>query len=245
MMGRLSPRLFWLGSVSSFMGLLSLLCLAVVPATEAQYIQDWDLQPTANGGNTLWWRPNINSNAGPVHYFDNNAVFLTYNCYYMTAICRNARNFLNSPRGLARPYPNMFSYDFGQCRTSNHRRASCLSSWAIYNPCPATGQPTVHRQDGPWFFTDLDPVQTPRNVIRHLRDTQGNIVSPSYLRYTCDEFPAPTWVEGGTFYRPDPARLGFQILQGAETTCAAYRCPGTRGMKIYGEQNWQARAQPC
>lgn len=148
-MGRLSPRLFWLGSVSSFMGLLSLLCLAVVPATEAQYIQDWDLQPTANGGNTLWWRPNINSNAGPVHYFDNNAVFLTYNCYYMTAICRNARNFLNSPRGLARPYPNMFSYDFGQCRTSNHRRASCLSSWAIYNPCPATGQPTVHRQDGP------------------------------------------------------------------------------------------------
>lgn len=71
-------------------------------------------------------------------------------------------------------------------------------------------------------------------MIRHVRDTQGNVVSPSYLRYTCDEFPPATWIEGGSG--------DANLLQPAETRCAAYRCPGTAGMKIYGEQNWQARA---
>ncbi|KAM7195859.1 pectin lyase-like protein [Rhypophila sp. PSN 637] len=228
-MAALRPRFFLLILFLSLSYLLS----SAPHGAEAQYIQDLVRGTDPNGNPADFWRPNLNANLGRVWYWDHTAVFLTYNCAYMTAICKNAENFLRSPRGRSRPYPERFAYDFGR-RTSQRRRKSCPSSWASTHTCPEIAQPTVWRQDRYWPYTDLDPVQVPRNVIRHERDSNGNVINPSYLRYTCDEFPPATWVEGGS----GPANN----YQQAETICAAYRCPGTAGMKIYGEQNWQARA---
>lgn len=204
-----------------------------VTVTEGQYLQDWVFGPDASGATVPWWRPNPNAQLSRVWYWDSTLVYLTYNCHYMTAICQNAGNFMYSPRGLNRSQQNMFSYDFGR-RTSRRRTASCPPSWRAWHFCPELNQPPVWRQDGRWPYIALDPVQTPPNVIQHIRGAFGTVVSNSYLRYTCEEFPAATWVEGGSGHPT--------VVQPAETRCAAYRCPGTAGMKVYGEQNWQARA---
>lgn len=52
------------------------------------------------------------------------------------------------------------------------------------------------RQDGPWQYKDLEP-GTNIAEIRAKRDPQNNKI-PSWVRYTCDEFPPATWIEGGS-----------------------------------------------
>ncbi|KAL7624109.1 hypothetical protein AAE478_005666 [Parahypoxylon ruwenzoriense] len=227
------PRL-----ASAVLSIIFLLCTFPALPTKAQFIQDWEWRTDANGEDEAWWSPTVNAPLCRVWDFRPTIVFLEYNCFYMTAICQNAQQFINSARGQSRKWRTAFSYDFGG-RTTKRREASCPSSWKGYHLCPEVArpgnlaQPTVMRQDGPWPYTALDPVQVPVNVIQHIRDSQGNVVSNSYLRYTCDEFPPATWVEGGK----GTATSG----EAAYTRCAAYRCPRTAGMKIYGEQNWQAR----
>lgn len=143
--------------------ILSFFSAIFLPTAAGQYLQDWAPGSTVNGVQSYWWRPSINSQYGRIQYWDSTAVYLVYNCYYMTAICENARNFLNTPRGQARqPHPQLFAYDFGR-RTTRRRQRSCPSSWAGAHRCPEVNQPTVWRQDGAWWYTDLDPVQVSRH----------------------------------------------------------------------------------
>ncbi|KXH55456.1 LysM domain-containing protein [Colletotrichum salicis] len=74
---------------------------------------------------------------------------------------------------------------------------------------------------------------------QHKRDNQGNILKRSGIRYTCDEFPHATWVEGGS---------GWANNQPANTRCAVQACfdPGaavnSNGIPVRAEQDWQANA---
>lgn len=89
------------------------------------------------------------------------------------------------------------------------------------------------RNDGEWPYTDLEP-GTRNWEIRSIRDGQGNVISRSWIKYTCDEFPPATWVEGGSGF------VGANASS-AETRCAAFRCNGN-GRRIKAEQNWQSRS---
>ncbi|RDA91604.1 hypothetical protein CP533_4653 [Ophiocordyceps camponoti-saundersi (nom. inval.)] len=93
------------------------------------------------------------------------------------------------------------------------------------------------RHDGPWLHKSLEPGTT-INQIQNLRDPLGRIIEHSRVRYSCDEFPPATWVEGGN---------GFGVPGNSEnggpsyTRCAAIQCArGDNGVKVKAEQNWQA-----
>ena len=129
--------------------------------------------------------------------------------------------------------PNsIFGYDFNtgkraRFRSYQRRSQSCPGSWKNIHPCPETSQRDVMRNDGVWWHKDLEP-GTSINQIRNHR--VGAITTLSKMRYTCDEFPPATWVEGGGD-RSDPNVA-------SQTRCAAMSC--ARGCKA--EQNWQADA---
>ncbi|KAK1979523.1 pectate lyase superfamily protein-domain-containing protein [Colletotrichum cereale] len=223
--------------------------------TNAQYIQNFDhirlTNPVTNKqydgykykavpDNQITWRNVID--------FGTDEVYLYYNCYYMNNICENAQTFLGSPRGqnlhpgTAIP-AGVFTYDFDSgedswTHQSGRRDKSCPSGWGSNGRCPQTGQKIPWRHDGPWWTTGLEPGTT-TNMLRHQRDAQGNIIKRSQMRYTCDEFPPATWVEGGN---------GWANNQPANTRCAGHACVdplannlvnGNR-ISIKAEQDWQA-----
>ncbi|KAK4203018.1 pectate lyase superfamily protein-domain-containing protein [Triangularia verruculosa] len=162
-------------------------------------------------------------------------VVLEYNCYYMRDICKNADNWMQTVRGSTRVPRNRFAYDFNtgnhRFRNTKRRTASC-GNFKNRVTCPHTDQNIVMRHDGPWRYKDLEPGTT-INEIRS-DQTSGQRI-PSQVRYTCDEFPPATWIEGGN---GSPAPEAYPMV--GETRCAAFRCDRTRGVKA--EQNWQATA---
>lgn len=169
-------------------------------------------------------------------------VYLIYNCYYMRDICKNAYNFQQSHRGrylhLSSELPtSVYGYDFNtgkesSKRSTKRRKQSCPSArgkaWKDSHPCPETNQREVMRHDGAWFSRDLEP-GTSQNEIMNKRGANNQITEYSGVRYTCDEFPAATWVEGGNGIAGDGP---------SETRCAAFRCMAN----VKAEQNWQAEA---
>lgn len=155
-------------------------------------------------------------------------VILVYNCFYMRDICRNVGNFRQYPRGQTlHPRSGLsndrFGYDFSNRRIpgvtpgrKNRRRSqSCPDSWKNTHPCPEPDQREVMRDDGQWFSNALEPGTTVNQII-DLRLPFFPIWR-SGLRYSCDEFPPATWVEGGNGENNDDP---------GETRCAAMRCGG-------------------
>lgn len=127
------------------------------------------------------------------------SVRLVYNCFYMVAICQNARNWYAQhtlPRNSRIPRTR-FGYDFNtnskkrgtSTRAAYRGRATCPSSWKNQpgNACPALFQGTVWRSDGQWWSNFLDPQTTINEIIRSPTGTKSG------LRYTCDEFPPKSW----------------------------------------------------
>lgn len=159
----------------------------------------------------------------------------------MTAICQNANTFLISARGAARTPRKAFAYDFRRSRADTRRNRVCPNGqqgWISYHTCPeiaGTGnlaQPKVFRADGlPWYTTALEP-NLPADagrVLRHRR-SNGQIIERSGVKYTCDEFPPATWIQGGA---------GPQNNNPSYTRCAGFRCLRSEGGRD-AEQNWQA-----
>jgi len=97
-------------------------------------------------------------------------------------------------------------------------------------------QPSVYRDDMlPWYTTALEP-GLPANagrVLRHRRSASGQIAELSGVKYTCDEFPPATFIQGGGGLGP--------TAYDAETRCAGFRCPRNQGGRD-SEQNWQAES---
>lgn len=156
-----------------------------------------------------------------------------YNCFYMRDICQNARNFQATARGRSL-HPNsgipnyIFGYDYNTGRASTSRASqrgahTCPGSWKNNHVCPEPTQKEVMRNDGQWFSNALEPGTTINGIV-NLRNANNQITSYSGMRYTCDEFPPKTWVEGGDF---------TDRSQPAQTRCAAFRC----GPGIKAEQN--------
>lgn len=168
-------------------------------------------------------------------------VYLVYNCYYMRDICKNVANFYATQRGKV-PHPRsglpsyVFGYDFStgkdrnRFRSPNRREHSCPSSsvlkWKDFHSCPESNQRKVMRHNGEWYTTELEEPDVDPLAIRNLY-VAGQLVEESRVRYSCDEFPPATWVEGGD----DTDGTGP-----SQTRCAAIRCrDGTKA-----EQDWQA-----
>lgn len=159
----------------------------------------------------------------------------------MTAICRNVDDFFDSERGQKRDMDDTsFHMDFSTAkrsprgRSSNRRSHSCPAGWVGANNCPHSDQEPVWRHDGQWWTTALAP---PPDGLNHiLAPLQvGNSITTSGVYYTCDEFPAASWIEGGD----GRGVVGNGRQGGASSTrCAGFRC--RRGIKA--EQNWQASA---
>ncbi len=147
-------------------------------------------------------------------------VVLVYNCFYIRDICKNVAAFRLTARGQS-PHPrsglasDWFAYDFSSATRKNvRRRHSCPGSWKNNHACPETDAIMPMRHDGQWYYNDLEP-GTQYNIIRNHRSSTGNVDIYSKIRYTCDEFPPATWVEGGD---------GEDADRPGTTRCAAMRC---------------------
>lgn len=168
-------------------------------------------------------------------------VYLVYNCYYMRDICYNAYNFMQSPRGL-NLHPtsgvpsSVFAYDFNSGKATNknsgkRRSKSCPGSWKNSHKCPEANQRLPMRHDGIWYTTELEPGGS-AGEIKARPGINGQASEKSLLRYTCEEFPAATWVEGGN---------GVGGADPAFTRCAGFRC----GPNAKGEQNCTSPVLTC
>ncbi|KAH9209807.1 pectate lyase superfamily protein-domain-containing protein [Leptodontidium sp. 2 PMI_412] len=151
----------------------------------------------------------------------------------MNNICANANSFAALPRGaILHPGSsvpnNKYGFDFNQVRKDRRRTNMCPGSWKNRpaNTCPATGSANPFRSAYIWFTSALEPGTTV-NQIANRRDPATNQVTiNSGIRYTCDEFPPASWVEGGA---------GATLASPGTTRCAAARCAPS----INAEQDWQ------
>lgn len=165
-------------------------------------------------------------------------VYLQYNCFYLKSICKNAEAFLATPRNQtvleAATGQPVFGFDTNTggssiWRDDQRRSQSCPSNWKLRHPCPEFDQEMPMKHNGQWFTTALDPDADPFNHISNRYDPLGNVLELSNIRYTCEEFPAASWVEGGS----GPTRL-----TPSSTRCAPMSC----GSGTKSEQNWQSFA---
>ncbi|EGO56022.1 hypothetical protein NEUTE1DRAFT_117997 [Neurospora tetrasperma FGSC 2508] len=223
--------------VLQFLALFAQLFHLFLPqVAEAQYIQDY-IKDTTTGKYTY----RSISSVPPWPVIDlHSAVFLQYNCFYMKEICKNADNFAATPRGQnlhpnSQLANNVYGYDLDTGKTNkyqantrqeNRRSASCPGSWKNTHHCPETDQQRPMRHDGQWFTSATEPGSY---TLEHRRDANRNVIGYSNIRYSCDEFPPATWVEGGS---------GETYLNVSQTRCAAIRCAAD----AKAEQDWQASA---
>ncbi|RPA74880.1 hypothetical protein BJ508DRAFT_29078 [Ascobolus immersus RN42] len=239
--------------------------LLFVSLVEAQYIQNYTIGKWNNQDHPFW-RREPQDIPQPV-IIPNEQTILVYNCHYMKAICLNARRWLATPRGLnlllsgaltPKPYTlpagrYLFGYDIRNSATDDRRRRNCPSNWNQNHLCPEPDQPDV--MPGPWFTTSTenqDPLQV--NEIAAERDLdvrsgQIEITRRSGLFYSCEEFPAASFVEGGT----GTAGTGV-VPEGDGGTGSTYCAPMminkscTQGIGLFdedpqwSEQNWQGQA---
>lgn len=182
----------------------------------------------------------------------------------MTAICDNVKNFFATDRGKQLPASfdgTMFVMDFSTDKSNTkrgpaRRDKSCpakdvlsrgVVKWKKTHKCPEGDQKDVWRNDKVWHTTaishdqeDLDEENIPKNILEHERNPDQSIKNRSYLFYTCDEFPAASWIEGGSQPSFANGSGGF-----AETRCAAMRCkdaPRINKRAVAAEQDWQKNA---
>lgn len=200
----------------------------------AQYTQDvsWTVK---NGRVVAQWRPDTSSPLREVIDFKSDAVVLEYNCAFMKEICKNVDDWYNTAAG--RGYTGLpFVYDFNtgrKGRSAKRRRKVCPTGkrgWRSWHSCPQSGQDLPMRHDGAWFTTLLEP-NTTVNGLMNARDPTGRITEYSNIRYSCDEFPPATWVQGGK-----------GVWSESTTRCAAIRCGKGVTAVVKAEQDWQGTA---
>lgn len=182
----------------------------------------------------------------------------------MTAICDNVKNFFATDRGKQLPASfdgTMFVMDFSTDKSNTKRGParhdnSCptkdvpsrgVLKWKSTHKCPEGDQKDVWRNDKVWHTTaishdqqDLDGKGLPKNILEHERNPDQSIKNRSWIFYTCDEFPAALWIEGGSQPSFANGSGGF-----AETRCAAMRCKGApriNNRAVAAEQDWQKNA---
>lgn len=149
-------------------------------------------------------------------------VTLYYNCFYMNNICANANSFAALPRGtILHPGSsvpnNKYGFDFSEVRKDRRRSKMCPTNWKNRpaNTCPATGSANPFRSSRLWFTSALEPGTTVNQIANRRSQVTNQVTTNSGIRYTCDEFPPASWVEGGA---------GATLASPGTTRCAAARC---------------------
>ncbi|RCI15299.1 hypothetical protein L249_7000 [Ophiocordyceps polyrhachis-furcata BCC 54312] len=194
----------------------------------------------------------------PVLYPEHD-VILQYNCYWMPAICRNAKNWMeNTTKSVwdSREANDTFSYDLLATTRSYYQRRwdSCPYTWSDWpkavSRCPEKDQPRV--MPGPWIHEGLERAKP--KVSMEIESTANatyaaNLVHDpgrSGRQYACDEFPPASWVEGGSGpgNRSRAAESDW-IGSPANTYCVPQMvspdCAETYA-GIHSERDWQATA---
>ncbi|KAI9798517.1 MAG: hypothetical protein M1833_004784 [Piccolia ochrophora] len=181
---------------------------------------------------------------------------LVYNCKQMPLICENAKEYLNTngknfEKNSDGAYKLHYDPDGGHLRT--RRDEACHDGKFCPDSCKdaTTAGKKVSDIAKDWMPPkDLDPKadyyksindwwkkQVVKLNLKNAGDVPGRIWAPGYL-FTCDEFPAASWIEGGA---------------GAGTTCALQNWFVMKGPKRFeglpnmdpmprAEQDWQAAA---
>ncbi|RDA83937.1 hypothetical protein CP532_3642 [Ophiocordyceps camponoti-leonardi (nom. inval.)] len=194
----------------------------------------------------------------PVLYPEHD-VILQYNCYWMPAICRNARNWMaNKTKSEwgSREASDVFSYDFSATERSYYQRRwdSCPYTWSkwpdAFSICPQTDQPRI--MPGPWMHQDLEISK--RKVAMEIQSSANATYAANLAhnpgrsgrQYACDEFPPASWIEGGNgpgnrSVRADDDWIGtpantYCVPQMVSTDCKE-TYPG-----VHSERDWQATA---
>lgn len=183
----------------------------------------------------LFWQPDKTLPQMRVVNLQRFEVVLEYNCEYLTSICANVREFYGNTSSSAK----FLTYDMISTRADARRKKTCPSSWKKGSNglprCPEPNQPKFYRNDSLiWPYTALQPgvINGKTMKIADKVDPNNNTIEESGVIYTCDEFPAASWVEGGI------GNGGVQD-RAANTYCAPMGC--MRGkVKKRSEQNWQA-----
>lgn len=234
----------WLAAcLVGFLALLS----PRLPVAQAQYKQDYRrVKGTGSSPDTFLYLPTSDqrlveqvvdlASGESTGYF----VLLVYNCHYMIEICKNADNWFSVNRATMHSDSKLphrdstFGWDFDtgtrknrkDNRKNRRREKSCHSNWkdTPKDRCPEAGQEKPYRHDKQWHTTAVDPNW------KHINKLAPLIKLSSGIRYTCDEFPAAPWVEGGTGFSSSASK--------ATTRCAAMRCQA----KHKAEQDWQGTA---
>lgn len=133
----------------------------------------------------------------------------------------------------------MFGYDMGSVakkRTKKRRETVCPTKntlsrlmWRQSHPCPEINAQSAWRQDGQWWTSQLDDATSQGTSELKRRTNPDGSQERSGIRYSCDEFPPATFVEGGS---------GLDKSTPANTRCAAMACTGLGNR---AEQDWQGK----
>ncbi|KAK1584910.1 uncharacterized protein LY79DRAFT_581372 [Colletotrichum navitas] len=142
---------------------------------------------------------------------------------------------MRTATGSARRWRTAFAYDFNAGRADDRRSTICNGTWSSNNNrCPeraGTGNIAQHLprySGGVWPEVNVLPPTPGLQIftIQGYTDANGQHYN-SNLAYTCDEWPAVPWVEGGSGL---PRYGGTQ----AYTRCAPQKtCDGLKS-----EQDW-------
>ncbi|RFU25825.1 hypothetical protein B7463_g10511, partial [Scytalidium lignicola] len=166
----------------------------------------------------------------------------------MKAICKNVEEFLDD-NNLAIGAGMAFHYDGNSMRAEERGDDSCPRSWqnVIGTPCGSvTGQPNVMPGNlpprvGPILNANGQTVWSPQ-FGSEIPNLAGN--GPSGMRFTCDEFPAKSWIEGGvnglqpyTSIYCAPKRVSCSAQSWNRVLAQFPNYPD-----VASEQDWQGRA---
>ncbi|KAK2736011.1 hypothetical protein FQN57_000904 [Myotisia sp. PD_48] len=155
---------------------------------------------------------------------------LVYNCAQAPSLCKTAGNYLGAGVTTA-----TLHYDNNAIRKTARRDDSCPGNWIDTHDCPAPDQPQWKGKGRDHFsnvimWRDKNGVVDRNRIADHSTKRLADGTEKDIYRFagaimSCDEWPAASWIEGGT---------------GAQQYCApeGRRC-GTKNA-VRTDQDWQA-----
>ena len=236
----------------------------IVPVFAAPPATTTDLDPQAqnkpiykaNGGRTF-------SVAAPA-----STPTLVYNCNAMPLICENVAAWANKNkgnRGIHNGAP-VFYFDPDQSDKESRRTASCgcfkhdecnvATSNGRYPGKKVTdiaytaGLNPISPQNQQILLAGTNPGLDPNNNAQLAPRLPMNGVPGRFFKdgvaFSCDEFPAATWIQGGTFAETICALQSWKVFQGAQGSNGQAKNVGKwplpSGSGQNAEQDWQALA---
>ena len=196
---------------------------------------------------------------------------LVYNCYWMPLICENVADYAKTinPGGNGDlGGVQLFHFDPDTSKSSPRRKNTCgcfnhdSCSTAISQGKRSRRLVTDFANDPP--FNNLNQPMSPQNknlilkgsnpstkkgVLQQrvpLPNVPGRFYGMDGVAFSCDEFPAATWIEGGTGDssngKPSKTVCAMQSLQIYTDRKGAGKWPFVSGSGERREQDWQASA---